>query len=80
MAPERLRGHCDARSDVYSLGATLYELVTQTPAFDAPQRQQLIERILKSKPKPPRRSLPWLSAHIRARGTAVALRAGFAGA
>jgi serine/threonine protein kinase len=45
MAPERLRGHCDARSDVYALGATLYELVTQTPAFGAGDRRQLMEHI-----------------------------------
>jgi serine/threonine protein kinase len=33
MAPERFQGHADARSDVYGLGITLYELVTLQAAF-----------------------------------------------
>ena len=34
MAPERFQGQCDARSDIYSLGLSLYELAAQRPAFE----------------------------------------------
>jgi serine/threonine protein kinase len=34
MAPERFRGECDVRADVYALGLTLYELLVLRPAFD----------------------------------------------
>ena len=45
MAPERFRGECDARRDVYGLGLTLYELLALRPAFEAADRPQLIERV-----------------------------------
>jgi hypothetical protein len=41
LAPERFDGHTDARSDVYSLGLTLYELLALRPAFDGPIRSNL---------------------------------------
>jgi serine/threonine-protein kinase len=54
MAPERFRGPGDARSDVYALGLTLYELLTLEPAFEAPDRLRLIEQIKSVEPVRPR--------------------------
>ena len=54
MAPERFRGEGDGRADVYALGLTLYELLTLRPAFDSPDRLQLIEQIKTEDPPRPR--------------------------
>ena len=50
MAPERFSGKCDARSDVYSLGLTLYELVALRPAFEAADRHSLMDRVVHEEP------------------------------
>jgi len=54
MAPEQLEGHADARSDVYSLGLTLFELLTFRPAFEETDRNSLFRRIAAGHPPPPR--------------------------
>ena len=54
MAPERFRGQCDARSDVYALGLTLYELLALKPAYGSADRLELIERIRREEPESPR--------------------------
>jgi WD40 repeat protein/serine/threonine protein kinase len=54
VAPERFRGQCDARADVYALGLTLYELLALRPAFDAPDRLHLMEQIRGREPVRPR--------------------------
>ena len=55
MAPERFDGWSDPRSDVYALGATLYELLTLGPPFEDANRARLIERVLHENPVPPRK-------------------------
>ncbi len=54
MAPERFNGWSDPRSDVYALGATLYEMLTLYPAFGVSDRAELIRRILHGSPPRPR--------------------------
>jgi serine/threonine protein kinase len=50
MAPERFEGHCDARSDVYALGLTLYELLARRPAFDKADRAELVRQVTDAEP------------------------------
>jgi eukaryotic-like serine/threonine-protein kinase len=61
IAPELVQGHRvvhDPRSDSYSLGATLYELLTLRPVFDGRDRQVLLRQIAQEEPVPPSRIDP----------------------
>jgi serine/threonine protein kinase/WD40 repeat protein len=55
MPPERFDGVSDGRGDVYSLGLTLYELLTLRPAFDESDQARLIRRVVHEEPPRPRR-------------------------
>jgi WD40 repeat protein/serine/threonine protein kinase/Flp pilus assembly protein TadD len=50
MPPEAFEGRTDKRSDLYSLGLTLYELLALKPAFDEKDRNQLIKRVTTEEP------------------------------
>jgi WD40 repeat protein/serine/threonine protein kinase/DNA-directed RNA polymerase specialized sigma24 family protein len=55
VAPERFAGACDLRSDLYSLGLTLYELLLLRPPFEASGRLELMESIQTKVPTAPHR-------------------------
>jgi WD40 repeat protein len=55
MSPEQAQGlrNVDGRSDVYSLGVMMYEILTDQPPFDAETAMQLLVKVVEHPPPPP---------------------------
>lgn len=67
MSPEQARAArqpVDHRTDLYSLGATLYELATLRPIFEAATAHEVIAQILHADPAPPRSLAPGLARDL----------------
>jgi serine/threonine protein kinase len=68
MSPEQIRAwdDIDARTDIWSLGCVLFELLTGKSAFDAPSITQLSATILEQHPPPLRSLCPGAPAELEA--------------
>mgnify|MGYP000898301199 CR=1 FL=1 len=67
MAPEQIRGKgIDARSDVYSLGATLYEMICRATPFPGDDIGHLFYQILEKEPVSPGKINPGIPSELEA--------------
>jgi len=65
MSPEQVKGgNTDARSDLYSVGISLYELITGKPPFHADSDYSLMAAQLQQQPTPPIEMRPDLPAPL----------------
>jgi len=69
MAPEQAEGRLDRvdhRSDIYSLGAILYEILTGQPPFVGPDKLDILRQVVHDLPVPPRRLVPSIAVGLEA--------------
>ena len=66
MSPEQAAGErqLDARSDVYALGAVLYEMLTGEPPHVGPSTQVIVARVINEPPRPMRATRPTIPEHV----------------
>lgn len=68
MSPEQAKGQkdkMDPRTDIYGIGATLYEAVTGHPPFDGESSTEILMKVLDQEPLPPRKIDPTLPPDLQ---------------
>ena len=66
ISPEQVRGRADHRSDIFSLGAVFYELLTLRPPFAGPDPMQILEQLRSEDPAAPATIDPTIPADLSA--------------
>ena len=68
MSPEQAsgEGRIDGRTDIYSLGATAYEMLAGHPPFNGPTAQAILSALITSDPRPVTQSRPNVPDHLAA--------------
>lgn len=66
IAPEQFAGRVDHRSDIYSLGVTLFEMLTRTPVFGTQDRKGLVDQIQNAALPRPRDRNRWVPYNLDA--------------
>ncbi len=69
MAPEQAQARhdlVDQRTDIYGLGAILYEILTGRPPFIAPKTSEMIKKVCNEAPTPPRQIVPQIAPGLEA--------------
>ena len=65
MSPEQAMARpVDGRSDIFSLGSVLYEMLTGTPAFDGESVTRILFQLMSTEPEPPSARVPAISPAI----------------
>jgi eukaryotic-like serine/threonine-protein kinase len=67
MSPEQAAGEpVDSRTDVYALGAVVYEMVTGEPPFTGPNAQAIVARVMNEEPRPASQGRKTVPGHVEA--------------